>query len=421
MNDSIFVNILKVDFKGQHKSIIYTDDNFDSVVHYLDADDASNEELNELFKNEEFLETTFVPGDFGQPFIIYVDDNLGHVLTQCQITPDNSSVMVFDKAFVTTETKPLPHEVKALQIMGIPDEEIAELFSKVISEDTDIDEEAWRSQFEEARHLLTEFWNNDGKIKFEGIVWYFHGLYFVEVSSAAMADVFKKHHAKALNPKYVKYLLEDDVVPAQDGRRYMRLGCICPSKAVWKTLFLLPSLEVYDAVCNELIPSVILDNIVTREDAVKVISSLFDCVNAFTINELPIQWIKAARKAYKILESLNGGWTNEEVRMMTLASLYILCLPELFVKNIPAYYISKYKLNNDGYLYDKRRLRCLGIDEYYFEKDKPKRISDGVESVDFEIIKHIGMDYMSQLPSSVRRIENHFILRHGEMGNDSDS
>lgn len=411
--------VYKSSLHGKNETIAYTLDRQSDVLEYIGASD-DIERLYELNDNSVSYETEYQRGNLGESFCLVeqvIDGESSYVLTQYNnpVVEDGLHSIRFDKSFITTIITPLPNEVVALQMIGLSDEEISEIIFKDFAKETNIDIDFWKSKFNEAKKQLDEYWSMDKRAAFESVVKTCHELYYVEVSSMAMAALFDKTFAKRCKPEHVKYILGQDVLPAQDGKRYMRLEGVDSPCTMWQTMYLLPNLDPYDKICNTLITKG-LDDIKSKEDAIDAITSIVATAEEFGFVEQIPQWRKTIKLAFDFLNALDDEekWTDEVESSLCDAATYLTEFPELRIMNIPSQYISRSLGNPDGFVYDKRRLRCFGIDECYYEPSKMQCIGNGAETVDEDVLSYLGDDYMSRLPSSVRRIGNTFINRVNE-------
>jgi len=306
-------------------------------------------------------------------------------------------IEVFDKEFGWTSEKTFSAaEIVALQLSGNTDDIISSMNpdSFCVSD---------KKQLAFASDKLRKFWNLDKEDEFTHLLRECDAQYYVECS-ASVAKAFKRIGAIPVPNYMIKYLLRnEDVIPAQDSIRFMHQEQ-SPDHSAWRTIFLLNSIKQWDAVYDFLSP---LDTftINSRQDAVKVIQSLYDQTSESMVYEQFPRWREAVRTArYNLKDHKNEGLTELELGLLYRYSKdYLGNYKELTLQDIPTNYLETIT-DEYGVRYSNTQKRLIGVSIRKSFSCNDYVVPATVESIDdnammcLSTLKHI------TLPNSLRRI-----------------
>lgn len=327
-------------------TIAYTLGRQGDVIGYLGLEEIYENPVYELNSNSKWYDVEWQRGNLGESFCLIEKLHNGekkYIATQCNNYSDldkDAKVAYFDRTFISINAKPYPYEIKALQMMGVSDEDISEAIFLDFHKDTTLDVELWKSKLEEAKIELDDFWNTDYTDSFNHFISSTNCLYYAEVSSVSMAAMFLKANAIVCKPKFIKYILGKSILPAQDGLRYMHTDRDVDNPAtMWKTMFLLPSLKTYDNLCHAFV-SPNLGDIHTKEEAFLAIDTLTEGENKFQFYEQIPQNRVIMEQAFDFLNSLDDEekWSNDVIVRFGMAADY-LELPLLKIQELPFQYL----------------------------------------------------------------------------------
>lgn len=307
-------------------------------------------------------------------------------------------IEVFDKEDGwTTEKTFSAVEITCLQMSGVSDDKISSMQPTDISSFND-------KILEYAPSKLIKFWLQDKECNFIHLVRESNAHYYVECS-ASMARAFKHFGAVPVPNSMVKYLLHmEEVIPAQDGIRFMHQEQSLPDHRAWRTIFLLNSIKQYDAVNEYLCP---LDDlsITCKEDAVKIIQTLYDLTSDPMIYEQFPKWREAVRTArYYLKDHKNEGLTEHELGLLHRYSKYYLSdYKEIALQDIPCDYLETIT-DEYGIRFSKSMKRLIGVVDRKSFNCSDYKVPDTVESMDDNAMMCLSVLRHISLPDSLRRI-----------------
>lgn len=236
-----------------------------------------------------------------------------------------------------------PHDIIALQMAGVPDNDIATLDPDhfMLLLDRVYGEYTYETYLERQRYAkirISKFWKRDTEDAFAHLVRENNCLYYVETSASA-SKLFKEVGAIPVPCTMVKYLLNNEqIVPATDGIRYMHQEQETPNQSAWKTMYMFSSLEVYDKAFIRWFGNMDM-SIDNRKDATALIAYMYDQTSEPQLYERFYQCGKVVSQARNLLEDLTDRTKYEDDLLHNYSKYYLEYFPELETKDIPSKYL----------------------------------------------------------------------------------
>lgn len=263
------------------------------------------------------------------------------------------------------------YEIVALQMAGVADNDITSIYPDLHFDEKNIDRRFGQHTFStynerkrQAKERLAKFWRRDTEDNLVHLIRSTQSLYWIE-TSAALSHTFKRLGAVPVHSTMVKYLLNGEMVtPAHDGIRYMH-----PEEAkhsAWKTMFLLPSLAIYDAAYKNFCGKDKYE-INNAAEAVKVFDGIYEWTFEDQVYERFIKWSSAIRRAKWFLMDDRDNSTDEHEKAETLRLLdyYMSDFNELEIHTVPKQYINTVE-DEFGVIFDETKKRIVGINKEKF-------------------------------------------------------
>lgn len=266
-----------------------------------------------------------------------------------------------------------PHEIVALQMAGVPDDEITSIYPDLHFDEQNIDRRFGQHTFitynerkRQAKERLAKFWRRDTEDQLIHLVRSTQSLYWVE-TSATLSKVFRRLGGIPVPSTMVKYLLNGEMVtPAHDGFRYMHPNEETAKHSAWKTMFLLPSLAIYDAAYKEFGGKEKYE-ITNAADAVKVFDGIYEWTFEDQVYERFIKWSYAIRRASWFLQDDRDNSINEYEKAETLSLIdyYMSDFNELEIHTVPRKYLNTVE-DECGVIFDETMKRVVGVNKEKF-------------------------------------------------------
>jgi len=296
-----------------------------------------------------------------------------------------------------------PHEVKALQIAGLKDDDISSLFPKSCNQE-ELDSRFGKFTYDTfcerkrfAKEILAKFWRRNTEDSLINLIRTNKALYWVE-TSATMTKVFKKCGAVPVHVTMMKYLLREDVTPSQDGYRYMHQEQETACHSAWKTLYLLPSLDMYDEAYHSVFGKDSYE-ITNAWEADSVVTSIYENIFEDQIYDIFPKWRKAMSKAKWFLKDARDTSVDlgRKAQLLNEINYYLHSdYRTLEIHAIPKVYLNTVA-DEYGVIFDESRKRIVGLNKDEFMKHKSYCVPETVEYIDDdvfyynEVLKHIDL------------------------------
>lgn len=268
------------------------------------------------------------------------------------------------------------HEIVALLMAGVSDDDITSIYPALHFDEKNIDRRFGQHTFStynerkrQAKERLAKFWRRDTEDQLIHLVRSTQSLYWVE-TSATLSKVFRRLGGIPVPSTMVKYLLNGEMVtPAHDGFRYMHPEEETSKHSAWKTMFLLPSLEIYDVAFKEFCGQDKYE-INNAADAEKVFDDIYGWTFEDQVYERFYKWSSAIRRARWFL--MNGRDNSideyEKAETLSLLDYYMSDFNELEIHTVPRKYINTVE-DEFGVLLDETERRVVGVNKEKFQCD----------------------------------------------------
>ena len=294
-----------------------------------------------------------------------------------------------------------PHEIVAFQLMGIKADDIAGMCPTLFDKKPDFDKKRWKALFPQAKGLLQKLWNNYTLDRLKQLVRENKSQYFV-VTSATVASLFQKAGAIPVPNNMVTYLLGVNITPDLSSCRFMFPEQPLANLSAWKSLFLLPSMEIYDKVRHDLWKSDDV-SIKNRKEAAGTIIDLIDYIGEEQVYDPFPQWKEKCRNALSYLPEA-GDLTEHEAQLCYhYAPYYLSNFKTIKLRDIPSRFLNTYT-DAHGVIFSDGGKRLIGV-----EREKRSTLSNyaiptGIESLDSDAFSDIKSLEGITLNDGLRRI-----------------
>ena len=305
-----------------------------------------------------------------------------------------------DDGYIEEETLD-SHEVLALALNGWSMPEIASVSILKIN-DKSFNVGEWKSKFPLAKAMLDNFWKRNSEEALTELIRSTDSIYFLECTTT-VSKMFRDAGAVAVPCSMVKHLIHEDVVPYPNSDCYMHQGQELPNRGSWKTLFLLPSLEIYDKVQLQILDCSDMTFHSVKE-AVSTVAYLYSLTAEESVYDFFPRHREIVRRAQNYLDDHHDEMTRYDAEIRFRYSKYFLQdYHTIELRDIPEKYIETV-VDDDGGVYSKNGKRLVRIADKKNFIATTYKVKEGCESLDDSAMCCIDSLEQVLLPNSLHRI-----------------
>ena len=305
-----------------------------------------------------------------------------------------------DDGYIEEETLD-SHEVLALALNGWSMPEIASVSILKIN-DKSFDVGEWQNKFPLAKAMLDNFWKRNSEEALTELIRSTDSIYFLECTTS-VSKMFRDAGAVAVPCSMVKHLIHEDVVPYPNSDCYMHQGQELPNQGAWKTLFLLPSLEIYDKVQLQILDCSDMTFHSVKE-AVSTVAYLYSLIAEESVYDFFPRHREIVRRAQNYLDDHHDEMTQYDAEIRFRYSKYFLQdYHTIELRDIPEKYIETV-VDDEGGVYSKSGKRLVKIADKKNFTATTYKVKEGCESLDDGAMCCIDSLEQVLLPNSLHRI-----------------
>ena len=305
-----------------------------------------------------------------------------------------------DDGYIEEETLD-SHEVLALALNDWSMPEIASVSILKIN-DKSFDVGEWQNKFSLAKAMLDKFWKRNSEEALTELIRSTDSIYFLECTTS-VSKMFRDAGAVAVPCSMVKHLIHEDVVPYPNSDCYMHQGQELPNQGAWKTLFLLPSLEIYDKVQLQILDCSDMTFHSVKE-AVSTVAYLYSLIAEESVYDFFPRHREIVRRAQNYLDDHHDEMTQYDAEIRFRYSKYFLQdYHTIELRDVPAKYLETV-VDDDGGVYSKSGKRLVKIADKKNFTATTYKVKEGCESLDDGAMCCIDSLEQVLLPNSLHRI-----------------
>ena len=305
-----------------------------------------------------------------------------------------------DDGYIEEETLE-SHEVLALALNGWSMPEIASVsILKIYDKSFNVGE--WKSKFPLAKAMLDNFWKRNSEEALTELIRSTDSIYFLECTTS-VSKMFRDAGAVAVPCSMVKHLIHEDIVSYPNSDCYMHQGQELPNQGAWKTLFLLPSLEIYDKVQLQILDCSDMTFHSVKE-AVSTVAYLYSLTAEESVYDFFPRHREIVRRAQNYLDDHHDEMTQYDAEIRFRYSKYFLQdYHTIELRDIPEKYLETV-VDDEGGVYSKNGKRLVRIADKKNFTATTYKVKEGCESLDDSAMCCIDSLEQVLLPNSLRRI-----------------
>lgn len=311
-------------------------------------------------------------------------------------------IEVFDNDDGYVEEEALDsYEVLALALNGWSMSEIASVSILKIN-DKSFNVGEWKSKFPLAKAMLNKFWKRNSEEALTELIRSTDSIYFLECTTT-VSKMFRDAGAVTVPCSMVKHLIHDEVVPYPNSDCYMHQGQELPNRGAWKTLFLLPSLDIYDKVQSQILDCSDIKFHSVKE-AVSTVAYLYSLTAEESVYDFFPRHREMVRRVQNYLDDHHDEMSQYNAKIRFRYSKYFLQdYHTIELRDIPEKYLETV-VDDDGGVYSIGRKRLVKIADKKNFTATTYVVKDGCESLDDSAMCCIDSLEQVLLPNSLRRI-----------------